>query len=71
MTMLKAAILAEQITDSLDTQRMAEKELLEFRRDTKIDLIMKIFSKGQVELDKNKAATETLEIIKKVKELTK
>jgi hypothetical protein len=71
MTMLKAAILAEQITDSLDTQGMTEKELLEFRRDTKIDLIMKIFSKGQVELDKNKAATEALEIIKKVKELTK
>jgi hypothetical protein len=32
---------------------------------------MKMFSKGQVELDKNKAATEALEIIKKVKELTK
>lgn len=53
MTMLKAAILAEQITNSLDCKAMSEQEILEFKRDTKIKLIMQVFTKNDTELNKD------------------
>ncbi|WP_340677863.1 hypothetical protein [Paraglaciecola sp.] len=51
MTMLKAAILAEQITNSLDCKTMTEQEQLEFKRDTKIKLITQVFSKNETTLE--------------------
>ncbi|WP_220775014.1 hypothetical protein, partial [Shewanella glacialipiscicola] len=53
MTMLKAAILAEQITNSLDCKAMSEQDILEFKRDTKIKLIIQVFTKNDTELNKN------------------
>ncbi|MGL6319897.1 hypothetical protein [Aeromonas sp. FL131] len=52
MTMLKAAILAEQITNSIECEHMTEREKLEFKRDTKIRLITQVFSKSEPEIDK-------------------
>ncbi|QNF21916.1 hypothetical protein FT688_13950 [Aeromonas hydrophila] len=52
MAMLKAAILAEQITNSIECEHMTEREKLEFKRDTKIRLITQVFSKGEPEIDK-------------------
>ncbi|MCG9575909.1 hypothetical protein L1D14_06595 [Vibrio tubiashii] len=44
MTMLKAEILAQQITDSNKCQNMSEQEKLDYRRDTKIKLITEVFN---------------------------
>ncbi len=52
MAMLKAAILAEQITNSIECEHMTEREKLEFKRDTKIRLITQVFSKSEPEIDK-------------------
>ena len=52
MVMLKAAILAEQITNSIECEHMSEREKLEFKRDTKIRLITQVFSKSEPEIDK-------------------
>lgn len=52
MAMLKAAILAEQITNSIECESMTEREKLEFKRDTKIRLITQVFSKSEPEIDK-------------------
>jgi hypothetical protein len=60
MTMLKAAILAEQITNSLDCKGMNEPEQLEFKRDTKIKLIMQVFSNNEPELEKSKLIIDAL-----------
>lgn len=53
MIMLKAAILAEQITNSLKCTEMSEEEKLEFKRDTKIKLITQVFSKNGSEIKTN------------------
>ncbi|MCL1066454.1 hypothetical protein L2735_06480 [Shewanella olleyana] len=60
MTMLKAGILAEQITNSLDCKDMTDDQKLEFKRDTKIKLIMQVFSKSEPEVDKNNIIIEAL-----------
>ncbi|MFA1571657.1 hypothetical protein A152_0021840 [Vibrio tasmaniensis 1F-187] len=60
MTMLKAGILAEQITNSLECKGMTEEDILQFKRDTKIKLIMQIFSKGEPEIDKSNIIIEAL-----------
>lgn len=44
MMMLKAAIIAEQASNSIGSVDMTDKELFEFKRDTKIKLIMEVFS---------------------------
>ncbi|HHF0557566.1 TPA: hypothetical protein ACPHT1_001644 [Vibrio antiquarius] len=63
MIMLKAGILAEQITNSLDCKGMSEQEILEFKRDTKIKLIMQIFSKNE---SVEKQSNIVLEVLKAV-----
>lgn len=63
MTMLKAGILAEQITNSLDCKNMTEEEILEFKRDTKIELIMKVFSKQETDKDTNNLIIEALKAV--------
>tara|TARA_R110001599_G_scaffold305926_2_gene512345 strand:- start:604 stop:2076 length:1473 start_codon:yes stop_codon:yes gene_type:complete len=60
MTMLKAGILAEQITNSLECKDMTEEHKLEFKRDTKIKLIMQVFSKSEPVTDKNNIIIEAL-----------
>ncbi|ELA7319224.1 hypothetical protein Q9X98_000728 [Vibrio parahaemolyticus] len=60
MTMLKAGILAEQITNSLDCKDMTDEQILEFKRDTKIKLIMQVFSKTEPEVDKSNVIIEAL-----------
>lgn len=61
MTMLKAGILAEQITNSLACKNMTEEEILEFKRDTKIKLIMQVFSKQ--DKDTNNLIIEALKTV--------
>ncbi|WP_274020007.1 hypothetical protein [Vibrio parahaemolyticus] len=63
MTMLKAGILAEQITNSLDCKDMTDEQILEFKRDTKIKLIMQVFSKTEPEVDKSNVIIEALKAI--------
>lgn len=63
MTMLKAAILAEQITNSIGCDSMSEQEMLEFKRDTKIKLITQTFSKGEPEIDKARFVMDVLKAI--------
>ncbi|MDS1861237.1 hypothetical protein QX220_06230 [Vibrio vulnificus] len=60
MTMLKAGILAEQITNSLDCKDMTEEQILEFKRDTKIKLILQVFSKQETDKDTNNLIIEVL-----------
>ncbi len=63
MTMLKAGILAEQITNSLDCKSMTEEQVLEFKRDTKIKLIMQVFSKQETDKDTNNLIIEALKAV--------
>lgn len=63
MTMLKAGILAEQITNSLDCKNMTEEQILEFKRDTKIKLIMQVFSKQETDKDTNNLIIEALKAV--------
>ncbi|MGL1958754.1 MAG: hypothetical protein OCD00_15740 [Colwellia sp.] len=60
ITMLKAGIFAEQITNSLEYKDMTEEQKLEFKRDTKIKLIMQAFSKSEPNTDKNNIIIEAL-----------
>lgn len=63
MTMLKAGILAEQITNSLACKDMTEEQVLEFKRDTKIKLIMQVFSKPETDKDTNNLIIEALKAV--------
>ncbi|HFQ5108151.1 TPA: hypothetical protein ACGUT0_001707, partial [Vibrio vulnificus] len=63
MTMLKAGILAEQITNSLDCKDMTDEQILEFKRDTKIKLIMQVFSKQETDKDTNNLIIEALKAV--------
>lgn len=63
MTMLKAGILAEQITNSLDCKNMTEEEILEFKRDTKIKLIMQVFTKQETDKETNNLIIEALKAV--------
>lgn len=63
MAMLKAAILAEQITNSIECKNMSEQEKLEFKRDTKIRLITQVFSKSEPDIDK---ASFIMDVLKAV-----
>ncbi len=62
MTMLKASILAEQITNSLDCELLGEHKMLEFKRDTKIKLIMEVFSNSR-EVPNNNLMIEVLKAL--------
>jgi hypothetical protein len=44
MNMLKASILAEQITASLPSKDMTEEEIRDHKRNTKIELVMNVFN---------------------------
>jgi predicted nucleic acid-binding Zn-ribbon protein len=63
MTMLKAAILAEQITNSLDCKEMTDQEKLEFTRETKIKLIMQVFVKNEPKTDQKNLIIDILKAV--------
>ncbi|HAS6978159.1 hypothetical protein ACRTD6_07800 [Vibrio parahaemolyticus] len=63
MVMLKAGILAEQITNSLDCKNMGEQEILEFKRDTKIKLIMEVFNKNEPDVKQSNMVLEVLKAV--------
>jgi hypothetical protein len=63
MTMLKAGILAEQITNSLECKDMTEEQILAFKRDTKIKLIMQVFSKQEPDKNINNLIVEALKAV--------
>ncbi|EGQ7871218.1 hypothetical protein H8Q54_002017 [Vibrio parahaemolyticus] len=63
MVMLKAGILAEQITNSLDCKKMGEQEILEFKRDTKIKLIMEVFNKNEPDVKQSNMILEVLKAV--------
>lgn len=63
MTMLKAGILAEQITNSLDIKGMESKEILDFQRNTKIKLIMQVFSKNEPDTNQNNTIIEAIKTL--------
>ncbi|NRQ41472.1 hypothetical protein HRH59_02640 [Rheinheimera sp. YQF-2] len=63
MTMLKAGILAEQITNSLDCKEMNDQERLEFQRNTKIKLIMQVFSKNEPDINQSNIIIEALKAL--------
>ena len=52
MNMLKASILAEQITSSLPANDMTDDKIREFQRNIKIELVMNVFSKDTIKLKK-------------------
>ncbi|WP_394167398.1 hypothetical protein [Photobacterium piscicola] len=52
MNMLKASILAEQITSSLPENDMTDDKIREFQRNIKIELVMNVFSKDTIKLKK-------------------
>lgn len=62
MNMLKASILAEQITSSLPANDMTDDKIREFQRNIKIELVMNVFSKDTVKL-KKKDHSELIEKI--------
>jgi len=71
MSMLKSAIIAEQISSSIGSDSMTDEERLEFKRDTKIKLITQVFTQGQTEIDKSKAVKDALEVFKQFKDVGK
>lgn len=70
MNMLKASILAEQITGSIPKSDMTEGEIRDFKRNTKIELVMNIFAqKSENAKDEKQIDTikQLLEAIKSIK----
>ncbi|PWS55825.1 hypothetical protein [Pseudoalteromonas sp. meg-B1] len=70
MNMLKASILAEQITGSIPKSDMTEGEIRDFKRNTKIELVMNIFAhKSENAKDEKQIDTikQMLEAIKSLK----
>ncbi|GIU10550.1 MULTISPECIES: hypothetical protein [unclassified Shewanella] len=71
MKMLKASILAEQITGSLPKQGMSDEEIRDYKRNTKIELVTSIFTgeNNKVQVDNQqsllKQFAELVELIKK------
>ncbi|WP_240221233.1 hypothetical protein [Rheinheimera hassiensis] len=63
MTMLKAGILAEQITNSLDCKDMDDQKRLEFQRNTKIKLITQVFSKNELDINQSNIIIEALKAL--------
>jgi len=67
MNMLKASILAEQITGSLPRSGMTDDEIRDFKRNTKIELVMSIFSEKAESIKEEKQ----IDIVKQLAEAIK
>ncbi len=59
MNMLKASILAEQITGSLPKTEMTDDEIRDYKRNTKIELVMRIFVNKSIKI-KDEKQTDTI-----------
>ena len=59
MNMLKASILAEQITGSLPKEEMTDDEIRDYKRNTKIELVMRIFLNKSIKI-KDEKQTDTI-----------
>lgn len=70
MNMLKASILAEQITGTLGCDlTMTPEKIIELKRETKIELLMKVFSsKENIKISN---ASEQLDALSKILEIIK
>ncbi|GEA61497.1 hypothetical protein [Vibrio comitans] len=64
MAMLKAGILARQITESLDCGEMSEADKLKMQRNTKIELITQVFAKNENNQVQNKFIVDALKALK-------
>lgn len=67
MNMLKASILAEQITGSLPRSAMTDDEIRDFKRNTKIELVMSVFSEKAESIKEEKK----IDIVKQLAEAIK
>nr|WP_155484198.1 hypothetical protein [Vibrio harveyi] len=64
MTMLKAGILAQQISDSLEIESKSDTEIIQIKRDIKIKLITEVFDKNNVSAIKGNYVKDLTELIK-------
>ena len=70
MNMLKASVLAEQITGSLPKSNMTNDEIRDYKRNTKIELVMSVFAdkpdkiKDEKQMDIFKQFTELVKTLK-------
>jgi hypothetical protein len=71
MNMLKASILAEQITGTLPTKDMNDNEIRDYKRDTKIELVINVLSKKQEKLSNNPQLDNIMQVLKEIKPLIK
>ncbi|HFQ5370280.1 TPA: hypothetical protein ACGVAR_002838 [Vibrio vulnificus] len=62
MNMLKASILAEQITSSMPKNGMSENEIRDFQRNTKIELVMGVFNTDRKYVP-NENSVESIQIL--------
>jgi len=62
MNMLKASILAEQITGTLPTTDMSNDEIRDYKRNTKVELVMNVFTSKQEKI-KDKSQFEQIKQI--------
>lgn len=71
MNMLKASILAEQITGTLPTEDMNDDEIRNYKRDTKIELVINVFSMKQEKISNNPQLDNIMQALKEIKPLIK
>ena len=70
MNMLKASILAEQITGSLPKNDMTDEEIRDYKRNTKIELVMNIIANKSVNIKDDKQS-DTLKQVVEIAKLLK
>jgi hypothetical protein len=63
MNMLKASILAEQITGSLETTGMTDDQIRDYKRNTKIELVMGVFTSKHEKIKNNSESEKIKQIL--------
>ncbi|QFI37171.1 hypothetical protein FR932_04670 [Moritella marina ATCC 15381] len=67
MNMLKASILAEQITGTLSSKGMTDEEIRDCKRNTKIELVMNVFTTKPEKVSESKQQDVLKQILEAVK----
>lgn len=67
MNMLKASILAEQITGTLSSKGMSDEEIRDCKRNTKIELVMNVFTNKPEKISESKQQDVLKQILEAVK----
>jgi hypothetical protein len=67
MNMLKASILAEQITGTLPTTGMSDDDIRDYKRNTKIELVMNVFISKKVKIDNSSQFEQIIKTLKNIK----